>query len=137
LELAARSFYAHQDARTPLYLAALNVLVYLILAIGLSQTLGANGIALANSIAFTLEAIALLVLLRMRFPGIGLSWREVGRTALTVSLGSAVTFGLLAWLPLHPLLAGLAAAAAGGLVVLPLGWPTLRVLLQLGTRARL
>jgi hypothetical protein len=85
LELASRSFYAHLDARTPLYLAAINVLVYLILAIGLSQVLGANGIALANSIAFTSEAIALLYLLNRRFKGIG-----PGGTALASAAGCRI-----------------------------------------------
>jgi putative peptidoglycan lipid II flippase len=132
LELAARSFYAHQDARTPLYLAALNVLVYLILAIGLSQTLGANGIALANSIAFTSEAVLLLYLLRRRFQGIGLAGVTALRALSAAGLGSAVAYMLLEWLPLHPLISGAAALAGGGLAALPLIWPALIGLLRLG-----
>lgn len=134
LELAARSFYAHLDARTPLVLAAINVLVYLVLAVGLSRALGASGIALANSIAFTGEAAALLYLLRRRFQGIGLSGWTAVRALLAAGLGSGAAFLLLEWLPLHPLLNGLAALAGGGLVTLPLIWPSLVDLLHLGSQ---
>jgi len=139
LELAARSFYAQQDARTPLYLAAINVLVYMALAIGLARSMGASGIALANSTAFTLEAAALLVLLRRRFKSIGLPWRALSRTLLSVALGAGVSYGLLAFfqtgaLTVHPLLSALVSLGAGGLAALPLMWPALQALLQLGNQ---
>lgn len=70
LELAARSFYARQDAMTPLWAAFLNALGYLIFAITFSKLWGQNGIALANSLSFTLEALLLLWLLQRKVPGI-------------------------------------------------------------------
>jgi putative peptidoglycan lipid II flippase len=140
LELAARSFYAHQDARTPLFLAALNVIIYIILAVGFSRRMGANGIALANSIAFTSEAVFLLLLLGRRFAGISLAWQELARPLLATGVGGVVAWGVLAGLPAvagggaHPLLVGLASLAAGGLAALLLGWPALRILFRLGSR---
>ena len=43
LETASRSFYAQQDARTPLYLAALNAAVYIVAAVSLSRVVGRGG----------------------------------------------------------------------------------------------
>ena len=134
LELAARSFYAHQNPRPPLVFAAINVLVYLILAISLSRLLGASGIALANSIAFTIEATALLILLRRRFKGIGMDGMVLVRSFLAAGLGSMAAFLLMEWLPVAPLIGGLGALAAGGLVALPLIWPALGGLMHLGSR---
>jgi putative peptidoglycan lipid II flippase len=136
LELAARSFYAHQDARTPLYLAAINVVVYILLAVGFSRQMGATGIALANSLAFTSEAVMLLFLLNRRFPGVLDAWKTLLRALLAACLGALVTWAVLHWLPLHPLLTSLSAVGAGGLAALPVIWPELRNLLRLGSSPR-
>ncbi len=66
LETSARSFYAQQDAITPLFVAALNAAAYIIFAVLLSRWVGAPGIALANTLAFTSEALLLLLLLGLR-----------------------------------------------------------------------
>ncbi|MCC6190590.1 MAG: murein biosynthesis integral membrane protein MurJ [Anaerolineales bacterium] len=67
VDVAARTFYAHQDARTPLALAAVTLALYLGLGYGLSQVLGFAGLALANSLAFSAEAgLMLLILYRRR-----------------------------------------------------------------------
>jgi putative peptidoglycan lipid II flippase len=62
-EITARSFYASQNAITPLATAGGNVLLYALIGFLLYRPLGAPGIALTDSIVFTLEAIVLLVLL--------------------------------------------------------------------------
>lgn len=130
LETAARSFYAQQDARTPLYLAALNAGVYIIAAVNLSDWLGTTGIALANTTAFTLEALLLLWLLNRRFPGV----LKVGATLLRVSIGSlagaALAFGVMQ-LPFPALLGSLASLAAAGLLTLPFIWPEIKILIKL------
>ena len=66
----ARSFYAQQDARTPLFVAAINAAAYILFAVLLSPILGAPGIALANTLAFTGEALLLLYLFNRRLPGL-------------------------------------------------------------------
>jgi peptidoglycan biosynthesis protein MviN/MurJ (putative lipid II flippase) len=53
-----------------LFAAAINAFAYIVFATYLSGQLGHSGIALANSLAFTGEAILLLYLLNRRFPGI-------------------------------------------------------------------
>jgi putative peptidoglycan lipid II flippase len=66
VEVAARTFYAHQDARTPLLLAALTLAVFVGLSASFVPTLSFAGLALANSLAFTLEAGLMLAILHRR-----------------------------------------------------------------------
>jgi putative peptidoglycan lipid II flippase len=132
LETSARSFYAQKDARTPLYLAALNAVLYIVLAISLSRRFGAVGIALANTLAFSSEALLLLLVLNRRFPGVLRVGRTLPRVALA-SLGGALVTYLLLGLPIPipaPLLA-LGALAAGALVVLPFILPEIKLLIKL------
>jgi putative peptidoglycan lipid II flippase len=131
LETAARSFYAQQNAVTPMLAAALNAVIYIILAISLANLLQAPGIALANSLAFSSEALLLIYLLNRRHPGI----TKFGRTLLRVSLASAGGAGLvylLLQLPLPTLLGALVALSVSGLIVLPFIWPEIKILIQLG-----
>ncbi len=66
IEVAARTFYAHQDARTPLGLAAITLLLYVVFGFGLSRGMGFAGLALANSLAFSAEAALMLIILYRR-----------------------------------------------------------------------
>ncbi len=66
LELVARAFFAQKDTVTPLLLAAGSAALNIGLALILMRPLGAGGLALANSLAVTLEVLALLWLLRRR-----------------------------------------------------------------------
>lgn len=66
VEIAARTFYAHQDARTPLFLAALTLSLYIVFGTALTPQLNFAGLALANSLAFTTEAIVMLFILYRR-----------------------------------------------------------------------
>ncbi len=67
IEIGSRAFYALKDARTPLLLSAVTLTVFILLGVALSPRLGFGGLALANSLAFTLEAgLMLLILYRRR-----------------------------------------------------------------------
>ncbi len=68
LEVAARSFYAQHNAITPLIASGLTLVAFAIMAIPLSRSFGAPGIGLANSLAYTGEAILLFFLLYRRMP---------------------------------------------------------------------
>jgi len=131
LENAARSFYAQHDARTPLYAAAINAAAYLVFAIVLSRYLGAPGIALANTLAFTTEALLLIYLLNRRFPGM-LHIRNTLTRTLLASTGGAILVYLLLRLPLPMLPLSFGALLIGGLAILPFIWPELKILIQLG-----
>lgn len=76
LEVAARSFYSRQDAKTPLWSAMINVAIFAILGYGFLKPLGAAGISLADSIAFTVQALILIAILNIRFIGIPQNLRD-------------------------------------------------------------
>jgi putative peptidoglycan lipid II flippase len=130
LEISARSFYAQQDARTPLFAAALNAGLYIVLAINLSSSLGATGIALANSLAFTSEALLLLFLLNRKHPGLLQVLPTLGRVGLTAIAGGLLVLALLQ-LPFPELFVAIAALAVGAIATLPFIWPEVKTLIKL------
>lgn len=130
LEVAVRAFYARQDARTPLLAAVLTSVGFIALAAFLGLKVGAPGIALANSLAFSAETLALLILINRRFPG---AFRVKGtllRVALAASLGVLVAF-FVQRMELPGLPRAALALAVGGLVALPLLWSEIKVLVKL------
>jgi len=130
LEVAVRAYYAQQDARTPLVAAALTAVGFFFLALILTRPLGAPGIGLANTLAFSGEALLLLFLLNRKIPGL----LRVGGTLVRASLaliGSAmVVYGLSLFRDSSLLWAG-GSLVVGGLVVLPLIWPEIKLLIKL------
>lgn len=92
LEVAARAFYARQNAKTPLLASGGALVIFLILSIPLSRWLGAPGIGLANSLAFSFEALLLFYLLYRLMP----YTPRLGKTLLR-AVGASLTaflFGL-------------------------------------------
>jgi len=130
LELAARAFYARQDARTPLLASGFMVLLFITLAALLSRPLGAAGIGLANAIAFTSQALLLIFLLNRRIPGLLRVDGMMLRVALVSLGGGLLVYGLMR-LPLPGIPLAAASLAAGGAAVLPFIWPEVRLLLKL------
>lgn len=131
LEIGARGFYAQQDAITPLLASVLMAGTFTLLAIGLARPFGAAGIALANSIAFSGEALLLLFLLNRKFPGLLKLGRTLPRVIAATLVGGIVTALLLAFLPLPPIIAAIAALGMGALAVLPFIWPEIKTLATL------
>ncbi len=130
LEISARSFYAQQDAKTPLYVAGLNALFYIIFAVTLSRFIGAVGIALANTIAFTVEALLLLYLLNRR----GVRFQQTSRTLIRAVIGTACGVAavlLLLQLPLSSIVMAFLSLGIGCLVVAPFIWPEVKLLIKL------
>jgi len=131
LEVGARAFYAQQDARTPLRVTGIGLATFTVCALLLFRPLGAVGIALANSIGFTLEAVILVMLLRRSYPSIG----RVGRPAVRAALGAAAACGvvLAVWwiLPAEGFFAAATALGMGALVAIPFVMPELRELASL------
>jgi putative peptidoglycan lipid II flippase len=132
LEIGARGFYAQQNAITPLWASALMAVLFTALAIIFSRSLSTPGIALANAVAFTGEALILLFLINRKFPGV----LQVGKTLMRV-LTACVVSGLLVYflvnltLPIHPLFTAVGALILGVVVTIPLIWPELKLFLRL------
>ncbi len=93
LEVAARSFYARQDAVTPFKAALLTLGIYILLGVGFYRWFGAPGIAWTDTIAYTTQAVFLLVIFS----------RQTGQP---LRLGDTLPRGLIG------------AVAAGGVVIL-------------------
>jgi putative peptidoglycan lipid II flippase len=66
IETAVRSFYARQDARTPLWTAILTAVLFILLCFGLTPSFGYLGVAIGNTCAYSFEAVLLLILLLRR-----------------------------------------------------------------------
>jgi putative peptidoglycan lipid II flippase len=96
VELAVRAFYAKQNAKVPMIAAASTFVVFLPLAIVLMLILGAPGIAMANSIVFSLQAIVLIILL-----GRSLQGKLSPGCSIINSLISGLVGALIVWLSLH------------------------------------
>lgn len=130
LEIAGRGFYAQQDAKTPLWASALMAAVYTILAIWWAGWLGAPGIAMANSVAFTLQSLLLWYLLNRRYPGVITIRRTLLRAFISAAAAATVVF-LVMQLPFSNLILSLAALVLGGVVVLPFIWQEVKLLIRL------
>ncbi len=131
LELAARAFYARQEARVPMAAAILGALAFVLFGGLLYRPLGAAGIGLSNSLAFSLQTLFLLILLARAFPPVLRLGGPALRSALATILGCLVVWAVLVALPHRPLLGAAAGLVAGGLVSIAFLGPELRELRRL------
>jgi len=131
LELAARSFFAHQNARVPLVGSLVQLGVYLVCAINFSAAWGVLGLAIADALSFASQTTFLLFVLRRRFPGVLTIGQTLTRSLIGSVLGALLAAGLihLAPAPVFPLT--LVALAAGGLMALVFIRPEIKLLLKL------
>lgn len=103
--IAARSFYAQQDTRTPMYVSIFAIGLNIALAVWFTQSLkmGAYGLAFAQSIMAIVEVIILLVIMNTRIKGLFTSsfWHAVGRMASAAGIMSIVNYMMVSLLPLQ------------------------------------
>lgn len=123
LEVVVRAFFALKDTLRPVLVSlvamGLNIILSLTLT-GAFARLGwqpVGGLALANSLATTVEAMALVILIRRRLDG--LAWRQIQRGVLAaVGASTVMTVGLIAWIAVSQdrsdLLVGLGGVLLGG-----------------------
>jgi putative peptidoglycan lipid II flippase len=132
LEVAARSFYARQDARTPLIASGINMLSFIVLGILLFRPLGPAGIALSDALAWTGQAAALLYILGRRLKKPIRPGGSLARAALAGLLGAGVTLAVQAVSAgLGPLVGSVVAMGAGALAALPVILPEIKLLFRL------
>ncbi len=131
LEIAARAFYAKQKPAVPLIAAGLNAIGYFVISQLLAKKLGFSGIAWANTIVFTTEAILLLVILNRQHPGI----LRVKETLIRVIGISAITgIGFYLYLNQVPLTTPLVRSITGMgfslVLVIVIMWKEIKPILQ-------
>jgi putative peptidoglycan lipid II flippase len=131
LEVAARGFYARQNPVIPLIASVFSAAVFILCAILFFRPLGAAGIGLSNSLAFSLEAGILLVLLWRMYPALG-EQKRVGRRSLAAAASSGlVGWACLTYLALDPMAVAAIGLALGSLAAAAWILPELRELIQL------
>lgn len=103
--IAARTFYAQQDTKTPLYISIFSIGFNIALAIWFTGPLnmGAYGLAWAQSIMAAVEVIILFTVMAMRFPGLlnGEFWGSVWRMASATGFMAIISYIMVLLLPLQ------------------------------------
>jgi putative peptidoglycan lipid II flippase len=150
IELGARIFFAQQNAKIPLFGAIINLVLFVAVGITMDGLLGVPGIALADAIAFSAQAIFLMLfyhLSKNRTATTGQSetaqkvfWRpekEQRSTFLRALAGSAIGAGIALLVGIllpdgfNALVSGTAAAVAGMIAVVPFILKELQLLFRL------
>ena len=94
--IAARSFYAQQDTRTPLYISVFAIALNVILAVWFTMSLGMGpyGLAWSQSIVAVVEAFILFTIMGRRTPGLfdKVFWHAIGRMASATGFMSVVSY---------------------------------------------
>jgi putative peptidoglycan lipid II flippase len=127
VEILSRAFYALHDTKTPVIVGTIAMALNAIFSFGFAwifRQLGwmpHGGLALANSFATALEAVALFIVIRKRLNGIeGKSISDGTLRTVAASLGMAI--GLLFWIQLsggmNRWIVTLGGVAIGGVVYL-------------------
>jgi putative peptidoglycan lipid II flippase len=91
--LLINAFYARQNARTPVVVGVLGVVIYVAVALLLIRPLGAVGLALANAVQNSAHAVILLLLLERILPGLRL-WASLA-PFLVRTVAAALVCGML------------------------------------------
>jgi putative peptidoglycan lipid II flippase len=136
-EVTARAFYAQQNARTPLYTIVITALAFIALGIPLASWLGAPGIALANTLAFSLQVIIHITLLKRQFPGFTDSRSTLVRVVPAALGGALVVTLLYRLIPFDTLstavgtVLAVGVMGASGLLTLPFLWKEIKLLVNL------
>jgi putative peptidoglycan lipid II flippase len=137
IEVTARAFYAQQNALTPLLTIGFTAVTFITLAIPLAKWLGASGIALANSSAFTLQLILMLWLLNRKFPGFTQARSTLKRVIPVTLMAAGLVALLYQVLPfqsagtLMKTILATGAMGVGGFLVLPFIWVEIKMLVRL------
>jgi putative peptidoglycan lipid II flippase len=94
VKLVSPSFYALRDARTPVTVSVISIVINLVLNLWLFRLMGFRGLALGTAIAATVNALLLLVLLSRKIGGIDAA--RVLTAFLKISVASAI-MGAAVW----------------------------------------
>ncbi len=101
--IAARSFYAQQDTKTPLYISIIAIGLNIVLAIWFTMSLdfGVYGLALAQSIVAVVEIVMLFAVMSRRIEGLfdRMFWQAVGRMTVATLFTGLVSYALVKLFP--------------------------------------
>ena len=123
LEVVVRAFFALKDTLRPVLVSLVAMGLNIVLSLTLTSAFArvgwepVGGLALANSLATTVEATVLVILIRRRLDG--LAWLQIQRGVLAaVGACTVMTIGLTIWIAVSQgrsdLLVGLGGVLLGG-----------------------
>jgi putative peptidoglycan lipid II flippase len=115
VEILARAFYALHNTRTPVLIGVAAMAANVVLSIVLRGPLGHAGLALANTIATTIEMLVLLWLLSWRLRG--LDWSGLAVSAAKATLAAMAMAASLVWLRGEAANANAVLVGVGGLLL--------------------
>ena len=102
--ISARSFYAQQDTKTPLYISIFTISLNITLAIWFSMglSMGVYGLAWASVITSAIEVCILFTLMSRRIKGLfdGAFVHAVSRMVIATALTGFITYVMVSALPL-------------------------------------
>lgn len=136
VKIATPSFYAMQDARTPVLISVTSIVTNIVLSLLLVRSLGYVGLALATTLASTVNAGLLLLLLSRRIGGLDgpRVLFALAKITLAALVMGAVAWGVEGWLharmpepALWPRFARVTGAIAAGVGALALMAAVLRL----------
>lgn len=95
VKIAVQGFYAHQDTRTPVVIAAVSMGANILLNFALVGPMGFRGLALATTLSFTMNFLLLIAVLAKREPGLidAALVRGIGRLLIATAAAAAVYTG--------------------------------------------
>lgn len=118
VEVGVRAFYARKNARIPMIVSGAGLIIYIGLAVVLMRPLAAGGIALANSISYSIQGVILVVILNQQV----IEKMRLNKSLLRGVL-AALASGLSIWLilnvlpiPLSPVFLAIIALIAGSVI---------------------
>jgi putative peptidoglycan lipid II flippase len=122
VEIGVRVFYALHDTWTPVVVGVIAMAFNVLLSFALVGVLQHGGLALANSIATTLEMLSLLALLNRRVGGLQLQTlvTSLARIVIGCAIMALVTWASVRWLQGFAGLSGMVGvwlAALGGIAL--------------------
>ncbi|MDR3112373.1 MAG: murein biosynthesis integral membrane protein MurJ [Elusimicrobiota bacterium] len=93
-KIFANAFYAFQDTKTPVKMAAWSMIAHVFLCVVLMRPLGVGGLAFATSIASYLNTFLLIFYLNKKIGSFGFKqiWYCVGKTFISSTLGAIAAF---------------------------------------------
>lgn len=102
--IAARSFYAHQDTKTPLYVSLFTIALNITLAITFTMKydMGVYGLAWAGTLAAMVEIVVLFVIMSRRIAGLfdAVFMSAVSRMASATGFMAVITYISVRLIPL-------------------------------------
>jgi putative peptidoglycan lipid II flippase len=131
MEVASRSFYARQMPWPAMGGALFNLALFSLTGVLLFRPLGAPGIALADAIAYSMQALLLLVVLGRQMGQALRVGETLLRSLLATGLGATVVLLVAELGKAAPLPAALAGMALGGTLAFVLVWKDFRLILRM------